>query len=291
MKQTVDQPKELEKVEEKKTLVIKIDWGLGRVIAMAWAITEVAKQRPVKVITSRPLVFWGNPYIKSVHWLDDRRLFEDVISGNDYKELEPYTDPDFFNEWKNWLDVAAKQLGLSKPAEPILFLAEHEKLSNILEWAKPILFQPFGSTMQLNWSDKSYRSLKVEDAQYMAMKLIEKWYTVYVAERNDQPKLKGCKQLTVDYLRWLITLCARYPVLWVDSSLHHAAKAFWKQASVIWSGTDAGRFWYASHRNYRNDKEYHYVPFRLGVDFNTDIINQHCNEFSKEFLDNVLKDF
>ena len=61
--------------EEQKTLVIRIDWGLGRVVAMAWAITEKAKQQPVRVITSRPLVFRWNPYIKSVHWLDDRRLF------------------------------------------------------------------------------------------------------------------------------------------------------------------------------------------------------------------------
>ena len=66
-----------------KPLVIYIDWWLWRVIAMSWAITEVAKKRKVKVITSRPLVFWGNPYIQSVHWVDDRRLYEDVIKWND----------------------------------------------------------------------------------------------------------------------------------------------------------------------------------------------------------------
>ena len=271
-----------------KTLVIKIDWGLGRVIAMSGAITEVAKKRPVKVITSRPLVFRGNPYIVSVHWLDDRRLYEDVISGNDYFELEPYTDPRFFNDWMNWLQVASEQLGLDKVAEPVLFLAEHEKLANTLEGVKPLLFQPFGSTMQANWADKSYRSLRVQDAQYMADNLIKKGYTVYVAERNDQPKLRGCQQLTVDYLRWLISLCERYPVLWVDSSLHHASKAFNMIATVIWAGTDAGRFWYKLHRNFRNKEPYYYVPFRLWVDFNTDIINQHTNEFSKEFLDEIL---
>ena len=70
----------------------------------------MAKKRPVKVVTSRPLVFWGNPFIKSVHGLDDRRLFEDVIKGNDYIELEPYTDPEFFNDAKNRLDIAAKHL-------------------------------------------------------------------------------------------------------------------------------------------------------------------------------------
>lgn len=96
--------------EKQQTLVIRIDGGLGRVIAMTGAITEVAKTRPVKVITSWPLVFWGNPYIQSVHGLDDRNLFADVIRGNDYIELEPYTDPGFFNNAENWLSVAARKL-------------------------------------------------------------------------------------------------------------------------------------------------------------------------------------
>jgi len=67
------------KEPEKKTLVIRIDGWLGRCVAMTWAITAVAKTRPVKVVTSWPLAFRGNPYIQSVHWLDDRRLFRDVI--------------------------------------------------------------------------------------------------------------------------------------------------------------------------------------------------------------------
>lgn len=277
--------------QEGGTLVIRIDWWLWRVIAMAWAITEVAKQRPVKVITSRPLVFWGNPYIVSVHWLDDRRLYEDVIKWNDYFELEPYKDPAFFNDWANWLDVAAKQLWLEEPADPILFLAEHEKLDNVLDWEKPILFQPFGSTMQKNGADKSYRSLKVEDAQYLADKLKELWFTVYVVERDDQPKLEWCIQLTVQNMRWLVTLAARYPVFWIDSSMHHAAKAFWYDSLVIWSGTDAWRFGYNNDLNIRSDAPYEYVPFRLGIDFNTDIINQHTNIYTKEFLDFVIDRF
>ena len=276
-----------EETKEEKTLVIHIDWGLGRVIAMSGAITELAKKRPVKVITSWPLVFWGNPYIVSVHWVEDRRLYEDVIKGNDYKVLEPYTDPEFFNDWVNWLEIARKQLWLEEIAEPQLFLAEHEKIGNTLQWAKPILFQPFWSTMMENGADKSYRSIKVEDAQYIADRLIQAWFTVYVVERADQPKLMGCQQLTVQDMRWLVSLAARYPVLGCDSSMHHATKAFWGRAVVVWSGTDAGRFGYDTNINLRGNEEYEYVPFRLGIDFNTDIVNQHSNEYTKEFLDKV----
>lgn len=274
---------------KEKTLVISIDWWLWRNIAMSWVITEVAKKRPVKVIASWPLVFWGNPYIQSVHGIEDRWIFEYVIKGNDYIQLEPYTKPEFFNDWENWLNVAAKILWLDKPADPIMYLAEHEKIGNVLQWQKPILFQPFGSTMMWNGADKSYRSIRVADAQYIANWLIQAWFTVYVVEREDQPKLMWCQQLTVQDIRWLVALADRYPVIWCDSSMHHAAKAFGARALVLWSWTDAGRFGYESSENMRGNDEYTYVPFRLGIDFNTDIINQYTNIYTPAFLDKVIQ--
>lgn len=276
---------------EEKTLVIRIDWWLGRVIAMSWTITEVAKKRPVSVITSWPVAFRGNPYIKEVYGIDERKLYENVIKGNDYFELEPYTDSRFFNDWVNWLEIARDKLWLKEVAEPIIYLAEHEKLDNYLEWNMPVLFQPFGSSMKINGSDKSYRSLKIQDAQYIADRLIALWCTVYVVERDDQPKLEWCKQLTANSVRWLVSLADRYPLIWVDSCMHHATKAFWKKSVVIWSWTDAWRFWYDTHINLRNNEPYEYVPFRLWVDFNTDIVNQHTNNFDKKFLDNAVNEF
>ena len=275
--------------QKEKCLVIRIDGWLGRVVAMSWAITEKAKQQPVKVITSRPLVFWWNPYIKSVHWLDDRRLFEDVIKGNDYMELEPYTDPKFFNDAVNWLEIAREKLWLEEIAQPVLFLAEHEKTNNFLNWDRPLLFQPFGSTMTLNGSDKSYRSIPIEQAQYMANKMIEQWFTVYVVERDDQPKLKWCQQLTAKDMRWLATLCYRYPVIWCDSSLHHIAKAFGRKSIVLWAWTDWERYGYESHINMREFPMVAHTPLRLNLnDFNFDISNQHTNQFSNEFLDKAI---
>ena len=277
--------------QEQKTLVIHINWWLGRVVAMTWAITEVAKKRPVKVITSRPLVFWGNPYIKSVHGLDDRRLFEDVIKWNDYIELEPYTDPEFFNDAKNWLYIAKKQLHIEwdKIPQPCLFLAEHEKITNVLAWEKPILYQPFGSTMGMNWADKSYRSIPVEAAQYIADELTKKGYTLYeVIKPNAQPKLNNCQMCDTPDLRLVLSLCARYPVVWCDSSLHHCSKGFGKKALVVWAGTDAERYWYDTNINMREFPNVH-TPLRLSMNsFDYDISNQHSNQFTKKFLDKVI---
>jgi len=281
--------KDKQAIKEEKILVIRIDWGLGRNIAMTGAITEVAKKRPVKVIASRPLAFWWNPYIKSVHWLDDRNLFKEVVKWNDYIEIEPYTNPRFFNDWVNWLEIIREQLWLEKVVEPCLFLAEHEKLNNVLEWNKPILFQPFGSTMQQNWSDKSYRSIKVKDAQYLADWLIKKWYTVYVVERPDQPKLNWCIALDTPDMRFVVSLCDRYPVLACDSCLHHAVKWFKKQAVVIRAWTDVERYWYKSNINLREFPMVEHTPMRIPMNsFDFDISNQHTNEFSKEFLDKII---
>lgn len=280
------------KTDTPKTLVIKIDWGLGRNIAMEWAITEVAKKRPVKVIASRPLAFWWNPHIQSIHGLDDRDLFREVIRGNDYIELEPYTDPMFFNDGENWLKVAAKQLWLEKPADPIMFLAEHEKTGNRLAGERPVLFQPFGSTMGLNWADKSYRSFKVEDAQYIADRLAMAGYTLYeVIKQWAQPVLRNCQMCDTPDLRLVLSLCARYPVIWCDSSLHHASKAFWKQAVVMWAWTDAGRFWYDSNINMWEKGMKEYTPMRLNLNsFDFDIVNQYSNVFTKDFLDKFVSE-
>jgi len=277
---------------KQKTLVIRIDGWLWRVIAMSWAITEKAKQQPVKVVTSRPLVFWWNPYIKSVHGLDDRRLFEDVIKWNDYIELEPYTDPEFFNDAVNRLNIASKKLWLEKVAQPQLFLAEHEKILNKLQWNqdKIILFQPFGSVVNDSiGADKSYRSLYVKDAQYLANKLIAKWYELYEVIRKWQPEIAWCHILDTEDLRFVVSLCARYPVLGCDSCLHHASKSFNKQATVIRAWTDWERYWYESNRNFREFPLVAHTPLRLNMnDFNFDVSNQHTNQFTQAFLDKII---
>lgn len=227
-----------------------------------------------------------------MHGLDDRRLFEDVIKWNDYIELEPYTDPDFFNNAENWLVIASKQLWISKICDPCLFLAEHEKILNKLPWNqdKIILFQPFGSSVRDEiWADKSYRSLYVKDAQYLANKLIQKWYDLYEVIRKGQPEIAGCKILDTEDLRFVVSLCARYPVLWCDSCLHHASKAFWMQATVIRAGTDQERYGYKSNRNMREFPMVAHTPLRLNMnDFNFDISNQHTNQFTQEFLDKII---
>jgi len=278
---------------EEKPLVIWLSWWLWRVVAMTWAISEVAKHREVRVITSRPLVFRWNPYIKSVHWFDDRDLFRSVIKWCDYIELEPYTYPAFFNDWMNRLEVASKILWLDKIYEPVLFLAEHEKIQNTAwDCCRPkILFQPFGSSVQDPiGADKSYRSLYVKDAQYIANWLLKMWFEVLQVIRQWQPVLQGCTIIDTPDLRYVVSLCARYPVIWCDSCLHHCAKAFWKQAIVIRAWTDKERYWYDSNINLREFPMVAHTPMRLPMNsFDFDISNQHTNQFTREFLDKVIE--
>lgn len=272
-----------------------LTWWFGRVIAMSWAITELAKKKKVKVITSRPIVFRWNPYVKA-HSIEEPNLFQNVIKGNDYFELEPYTDPKFFNDWVNWLEIAKEKLWLEKVAEPILFLAEHEKANAevmwVPQWRMPILFQPFGSTMELNGCDKSYRSLRIEDAQYVADKLNQLWYLPMLVIKKGQPVLNWCQVLDMPDLRFVISLTSKYPLFWIDSCLHHWAKAFKKKSVVLRAWTDKERFWYESHINLREFPMVAHTPMRLPMnDFDFDISNQYTNKFTKSFLDNAVKQF
>lgn len=292
MKQEKEQTEVKTLQKNPQTLVIRIDWWLWRVIAMTWAISEVAKHRKVKVITSRPLAFRWNPYIESVHWIDDRDLFRTVIRWNDYLELEPYTFPAFFNDWMNRLEVASKILWLDKIYQPCLFLAEHEKIQNTF-WMtnKPkILFQPFWSAVQDSiWADKSYRSFYVKDAQYIADELFKLWYEIWLVIRQWQPHLQNCTILDTPDLRRIVSLCARYPLLWCDSALHHAVRWFWKQAVVVRAWTDVERYWYKENINLREFPMIAHTPMRLPMNsFDFDISNQNTNKFTKEFLDKII---
>ncbi len=285
-------PANVGKSKNQKTLVIKLDWWLWRNIAMTWLISAVAKQRPVKVICSRPLAFWWNPFIKSVHGLGDRRLFQDVIKWNDYIEIEPYTDPKFFNDGMNWLEVVRLQLWLDKIYYPEMHLADREEKTYKLDGIKPILFQPFWSTMDINWADKSYRSIPVAQAQYIAEQLIKKGYTVYTCESEKQPELRWVNTLRkVTDLRYMVWLCSKYPVIWCDSCLHHASVWFWKHPIVLRAWTDAERFGYEwKEDNYREFPMKAYTPMRLPMnDFDFDNSNQWTNEFSIEFIDKILE--
>jgi hypothetical protein len=68
--------------------------------------------------------------------------------------------------------------------------------------------------MQMNGSDKSYRSIPVDIAQYMADKLVEMGYTPYeVIKAGAQPVLKNCQMCDTPDLRLVVSLCDRYPVV------------------------------------------------------------------------------
>ena len=124
--------------------------------------------------------------------------------------------------------------------------------------------------MWLNWADKSYRSIPVA-AQYIADELTKKGYTLYEGYQTiEQPSqlLNNCQMCDTPDLRLVVSLCARYPVVWCDSSLHHCSKAFGKKALVVWAWTDAERYGYESNINMREFPMVAHTPFSdLGYEF------------------------
>lgn len=278
-----------------KRKIIKIDWWLWRVIASTWVITEYAKKNDVSIITTRPLVFRGNPYIKSIHWIDDRRLYEDVIKWNDYIEIEPYTMPEYFNNREHIIKCINKQLTWNnKFIKPIIFTTEEEKILNKEMFLdNTVLFQPFGSGVEnILWVDKTYRSMTIDFAEMVVNWLLEKWYSVVQVGNDFHPNISWAKLYSKD-LRSLISSLPNYKVIWIDSFLYHANKAMWWQSVVIWAGWPTEEMvWYSDDINIREKEIIDYVPYRLPVnDFDFNNINRDTNKFTEITLWKILSYF
>lgn len=68
--------------------------------------------------------------------------------------------------------------------------------------------------MEFTGGDKSYRSFRVGDAQYIANRLTQAGYTVYeVFNKDKQPQLNGCVVCSSPNLRWIVSLASKYPVI------------------------------------------------------------------------------
>lgn len=272
---------------------IYIDWWLWRVVFSSWAITEYAKKNwKTNVITNYPLVFWNNPHVK-VYWVDDRRLFEEVINISDvYIEIEPYKDIDFFKNWKHVISVISKQLWLwYKLIEPKIYLTELEESTakELCKWKKIALIQPFGSSVwnQNDW-DETYRSMKLWFAYELTSKLIDKWYSVYQIS-NNQVDVSNANKLNVDLrqLFWIIKYADL--VVWVDSFMIHTRKALWWTSIVLRAWTDEKRFWYEKDVNIREFDYKWYVPNRLQInDFSLYNINCWTNNFTENTLNKII---
>jgi len=232
--------------------VIKIDGGIGRVIALS----GVVKEGDI-VVTSFPEVFFGRNEIK-VYPLSHPYLFEDIVYNNNWVEVEPYNDAEYYRNGKHISAVFNKLIygDLEEVAPKMDFQSDEinsakEQISNWKkEWGvkKIVMFQPFGSNIT---QDISKRAMTQEFAQKVIDKIkkVEGEYEVIYIKGEDHPELKNCKVFPLQ-LRQIFALANGVDkFIGVDSFLQHLAGAINKSALVFWTGTSVNNLGYSIHKN------------------------------------------
>lgn len=213
---------------------IRIDGGIGRVIAATGAIQAFCKKEnelgnKVFVLTSFPQTLKNLEGIERIYPLQvvsDNKViappfvYEDIIRKTIYLEPEPYNDFSYYSEEKHLAQVFNKLLnGVDEYIEPIMNFSEEEKESAKAfaekirkdSGKKLLLFQPWGSSggkvIPCNdpncknheehlkiLPDDSYRSFGVEFAKRLTDKLLEEYFVILV-KNGDQAVLKGTQML------------------------------------------------------------------------------------------------
>lgn len=230
--------------------IIKIDGGLGRVIAATGSLPEGCI-----VATSFPDIFIGNPKVKRVYNLGHAFLFEDVVYDNEWVEVEPYNTHDYYNKRHHLSQVFNKMWnGVDELRKPQLFLQdfEVENASNFIKQMtgedKFVLFQPFGSNIK---QDITRRAMPQIIAQMAVDYLVKKGYKVLYVKGQDHPDLRNVitVQQPIRAIFSIIKNCDK--IIGIDSFVQHAAAALGKKALVFWCGTDERNVGYDAHMNVR----------------------------------------
>lgn len=294
--------------------VIKIDGGIGRVIALTGVITEYAKnsENEVNVITPYPELFFGNPYINRIYHIGHQYLFDDVIKDAKYIDLEPYNDYDYYNKQKHLIEVYAKQLlGKSEFIEPQIFLTKEEldKAKEFVGDKKIILFQPFGSQggkFKIEnkdnikditfYPDPTNRSLNPLQAQDLAKELKKDFEVIQIRspEQYNIPEIGSLLQPNgqpIPIRQILALLPYVKGVIGCDSFLQHSAKMLDVKNGIVFFGTTTPEnLGYKDFKNYIPNKKFIWTPNRQPNN-NPDVekTNKGLMDYVKNHFEDVIK--
>ena len=300
--------------EEVNQEIIKIDGGIGRVIALTGVVTEYAKQskKEVNILTPYPELFFGNPYINRVYNINHQYIFDDVIKNSIYIDLEPYNDFDYYNKQKHLIEVYAKQLlGESKFINPQIFLSQEEldKAKDFIGEDKIILFQPFGkmggsfkqekkdiSTNLVFGPDPTNRSLNPLQAQDLAKLIKAEGFKVIQIREPQQYNLADVGSLlqpngsTLPIRQILALLPYVKGIIGCDSFLQHSSKMMNVKNGIVFFGTTTpNNLGYKSFKNYKPNKKFIWTPNRQ-VYNNPDVekVNKDLMDYSKDKFKEVI---
>ena len=300
-------------------IVIRLDGGIGRVIAASGALEQFAlanKDKKVYAVSSFPQILNGLEGIERIYPIGTPFLYEDIISKSDYREPEPYNDYRYYAENKHIAQVFNYLLNnIDEMILPKIVLTENEK-DAAKQFAdeqrktgkKVVLIQPWGSTggkvpgncadgkcdpvEQKPMVDETYRSLGTEFAKRLVSRLQEENYVVYVVKTGDQMGFKDALTFQNTDVRKIIALIPYVDgVIACDSFLHHASAALGTPVPtiVLWAGTSDKNLGYEGQLNLHSWKKTEPEPNRVPHDHDYYVNkNKSSNEFKIELIDEII---
>jgi len=259
---------------------IKIDGGIGRVIAATGVIDKYAQshKQKVNVVSSFPQIFNGLTGVNRIYRIGQEYLYEDYISKGIFQEPEPYNDIAYYKEMEHLSGVFNKKLeGKVEFVQPKIVLTQNELDEakafvddmRKKEKKKILMIQPWGSTGGIQIAnennepkvkvDETYRSFGTGFFRKFVSEF-EKDYVIlsvqstanYNGKQVPQVAFKGTKVVQMPDVRKVIALIPFVDgVVACDSFLHHASAALQSPVptAVLWGATSAKNLGYAEHLN------------------------------------------
>lgn len=297
-------------------IYIKIDGGIGRVIASTGVVEAYAKLKKeegikVNVISSYPQIFWGLDYVNRVYDINMPYLYEDYIAKGEFIEPEPYNHYLYYKDNEHLATVFNFILtGKKEFIQPKVTLNEVEKsdakgyidgLGN-----KPVmLIQPWSSSggiLQENGSiklDESYRSFSLDFYNKLIETYKDKYRIISVqafgllnGQQVPQYSSKEIQMVNNPDIRKIIALIPHADVMITcDSFLHHASASLNTPVKtiVLWGGTSEKSLGYEGQVNIKTAKEVIYEPNRVPHDHNLYLNhNKGANDFDIEDLKSAV---
>lgn len=290
------------------TTIIKIDGGVGRVMAAIPALMKYNKLHQGEewyvMIAGWDYMFWGIPELQNRTFNSESKgVFQNYFwKADKVIAPEPYKVPAYYRQEISLAEAFDIEINGSDSTEPLcdIFLSlsqqEIEKGKSIVSSLKQmgknktIIFQPFGSTASKSCCgsvDFTLRSLKSDVYMYMVKKLSEFYNVVYMGNKD----LKDDISIGLDNLserEWAAVIKAADYFIGCDSCGQHMAKAVGTDASVFISGTHEKNISYPEHFHIiKRNLEFTPSPYRLSQ-LESDLANRlngHMVDFTNEELD------
>jgi hypothetical protein len=267
-----------------------ITGGAGRVINSIPALEKYERLNPnddFKVIVHGwESVFWSHPTLqKRVFGAHQKGNFDNIIRNSKTVSPEPYQNYRFYNQQVNLIEAFDEEINHTQDHSDLnyncLHLSEYEiaKSKELVEKYKTdkkkrkvIVFQPFGSTVEIvdkKPIDRSNRSFELKDYFKIVQSVSNDVVILYASLpqfRHPSDTFSISFDEIQPYHRTLMSLIYHCDYFVGCCSVgQHVARAFDKPGLIIMGATNETNFSYPNHFDiYRKkDREPKYTPWRL----------------------------